>query len=1019
MHFGLYAFDLFETIYEEAWEKGLINHREFGDGDEAYTNFRRAIPRLIIERNIHGIDIDPRAVQIAGLSLWLRAQKAWHAQGVKAAERPIITRSNIVCAEPMPGDQRQFDEFLKQLRDQRLQSLIARVINVQPGQTVHATPSMADALCNLVRKVWDEMKLAGEAGSLLKIEEALTGAIAKGRKEWDTRLPLFRVTEFAMTRSDADSDEGATTRTRYFKTVPDDESDFWDRAEALVLAALEEYATQAQNGQSYVRRLFAHDAVQGFAFIDLCRKRYDVVVMNPPFVETQGVFQQYLRRFYPENWTNTYSAFMERSLILSKSWIGLVCPDGFLSAYRMRNLREQLIVGSNLDLLTVLGTDVFDGMGLSTAALTISSSIQKLTPALLDISATQMSNLTAISRAHISEKTSYILTPELISSGMTEWAADPLEPGIAIVTSGNRTFDDFRYIRAWWEVIPSDIGEVWQRWQKGGNYQPFFSSTPYVVKWELRTDGAEIREFGRSKVGSDAQVAQSSSYWWRFGLVGPANTTGAGFNLRVLPSRQIFSKNSTVIIPQPQYNGYILLALINSRVLRWFLLQLGAGLSGNSGKIKSLPIIWPNRILGQELEVAVKDAVSIMQQLESVKDTSPIFIDYVREFQALLPRYKSRANEIEQIVRTIYGITVTAEEILSLDELAESAVNEATGGYDAESIYQNRLLYLLMLAFGRWDIRHTIGKRQPPSLPDPFAPLPICPPGMLQSASGLPATPTDVPEDYPLRISWSGILVDDPGHPEDVQTRVREALQVIWGARAEAIEQEACTILGVRTLRDYLAIPNNFFDDHLSRYSTSRRVAPICWPLSTASGSYTLWLYYHRLTDQTLYRCVNDFVDPKRKEVAEQLGALQRKTGRSRDDERELERLATLDQELADFRDELLRVAAFWKPNLNDGVQITAAPLYRLFNHRQWRKRLQETWEKLEAGDYDWAHLAYSIWPDRVRAKCRTDKSLAIAHDLEALYVEPPASKSKAKRGKSKKVQDDDAQVEMELDVED
>src|SRR5690606_20395168 len=139
----------------------------------------------------------------------------------------------------------------------------------------------------------------------------------------------------------------------------------------------------------------------------------------------------------------------------------------------------------------------------------------------------------------------------------------------------------------------------------------------------------------------------------------------------------------------------------------------------------------------------------------------------------------------------------------------------------------------------------------------------------------------------------------------------------------------------------------------------------IYWPLSTSSGSYTLWLYYHRLTDETLYTCVNDFVDPKLKRVTEAVAGLRAKSGRSAADERELERLIAFEAELKDFRDELLRIVKFWKPNLNDGVQITAAPLWKLFQHRLWQKKLKETWEKLEAGDYDWAHLAYSIWPDR------------------------------------------------------
>ena len=76
--------------------------------------FLREVPRLIVEHNIHGIDIDPRAAQIAGLSLWLRAQRAWHEASVKPAHRPRITRSNVVCAEPMPGEKELLREFVEQ-----------------------------------------------------------------------------------------------------------------------------------------------------------------------------------------------------------------------------------------------------------------------------------------------------------------------------------------------------------------------------------------------------------------------------------------------------------------------------------------------------------------------------------------------------------------------------------------------------------------------------------------------------------------------------------------------------------------------------------------------------------------------------------------------------------------------------------------------------------------------------------------------------------------------------------------
>jgi hypothetical protein len=156
-------------------------------------------------------------------------------------------------------------------------------------------------------------------------------------------------------------------------------------------------------------------------------------------------------------------------------------------------------------------------------------------------------------------------------------------------------------------------------------------------------------------------------------------------------------------------------------------------------------------------------------------------------------------------------------------------------------------------------------------------------------------------------------------------------------------------------------------------------------------------------------------VEPKLRQVAEAAAALRNKPNRSGKDEKELELLTDLELELKDFRDELLRIAAFWKPNLNDGVQITAAPLWKLFKLSKWQKTLKETWTKLEKGDYDWAHLAYSIWPDRVREKCKSDKSLAIAHECEELYVEPPEGKKK--RGKRKKVEieeEDEGMIEEE-----
>ena len=124
--------------------------------------FLRQVPRLIIEHNIHGIDIDPRAAQIAGLALWLRAQNAWKAMNLKPAERPRITRSNIVCAEPMPGEK----ELLREFVDKEFPAAERGVF------------------LQLLETIFDKMQLAGEAGSLLKIEEEIRSAIADAKQLW-------------------------------------------------------------------------------------------------------------------------------------------------------------------------------------------------------------------------------------------------------------------------------------------------------------------------------------------------------------------------------------------------------------------------------------------------------------------------------------------------------------------------------------------------------------------------------------------------------------------------------------------------------------------------------------------------------------------------------------------------------------------------------------------------------------------------------------------------------------------
>src|SRR5437764_5480462 len=121
-HFLLYCFALLLDIYEEAYEDPDLGARLQADYP-AKDGLRRAVPGLILRHNLHGIDIDLRCTQIAALALWLRCQRAYQEFGLKT-DRPKISRSNFVCAEPMPGEEQMLREFVGELEPRFLGQVV-------------------------------------------------------------------------------------------------------------------------------------------------------------------------------------------------------------------------------------------------------------------------------------------------------------------------------------------------------------------------------------------------------------------------------------------------------------------------------------------------------------------------------------------------------------------------------------------------------------------------------------------------------------------------------------------------------------------------------------------------------------------------------------------------------------------------------------------------------------------------------------------------------------------------------
>jgi hypothetical protein len=108
-----------------------------------------------------------------------------------------------------------------------------------------------------------------------------------------------------------------------------DDDNFFHEAEARMVEALRAFAETATGSVSVRRRLFAGDAGQGVALIDLVRTRFDVVLMNPPFGACSIPAKKEFEKSYPRTKNDVYAAFVERG-------VEFLHPHGLLGAITSR-----------------------------------------------------------------------------------------------------------------------------------------------------------------------------------------------------------------------------------------------------------------------------------------------------------------------------------------------------------------------------------------------------------------------------------------------------------------------------------------------------------------------------------------------------------------------------------------------------------------------------------------------------------------------------------------------------------
>ncbi|NTX50289.1 BREX-6 system adenine-specific DNA-methyltransferase PglX [Myxococcus sp. CA039A] len=592
-HFLVVAFDLLVELYrEEARHRG-----------ENWTD--RQIAEWILENNLHGVDIDPRAVQIAAAATFLKARTL----AKDASPRQV----NLVApALRLSTLDRKDPALLKLERD----------IEVETGIPPELT-----------RQLMEVLKGVDHLGTLLKVGDAVDRAI----ESYEGKL--------GKARRQGDLFAGVEEQKRTTLEKKD--------AKKLILDRLNAFLADHAGEEDLGLRLRGQQLTAGLRFASIVRDgEYHLVVANPPYQGTSRMKDAgYIAKHYPRGKSDLYAAFLERGLDLCR-------PGGASAMVTMRSwmflsgftaLREHLLQTYDLRIIGDVDRGAFEEIPDEVVATTMSvfRHVAPATGASVAIQPTPVSdksrdsNRTARKRAalltqvarhefgvpHLGSVKSKPLLYWWTIERFAQYSATPKLETIAPAASGLATQDNTRFLRKPWEVAPQDLfwsreehspppNAAWVPYIKGAEGSQWFEPVSFIVRWhrcaiELRV---WIEDYKRDIPG---QYIKNERYYFRRGIAFTA--VGAEFAARSHWSPGVFGAMGSSVFPSRQHHAHML-CLLNSAQARDTLKSLNPSLHFEVSDVNRLALA---PVPGAELVAATLS--NEFARAEAARETSVEF----------------------------------------------------------------------------------------------------------------------------------------------------------------------------------------------------------------------------------------------------------------------------------------------------------------------------------------------------------------------------------------------------------
>jgi hypothetical protein len=899
MHFGHYAFEVFQEIYEDAIERGWAEPPE------------ESIAASILRHNLYGVDIDLRAVQLAGLSLFIKAKSA--------DPDAHVAHLNLVVADAVLPKDGARKRFLARYDDDKI---------------------VQDA----VRQVLDEMENVAEVGSLLRVEERLRGILGEAGHaavdSWDADrqrdLPGFepqaRQLSLAETAGARPEEWGA------HYTV------------ARLIEDLRDFTAKALQTHDLNAQLFAQEAEKTVHLLDVFLNQYDVVVMNPPYGDPTPAGKRYIVDVYPRTWNDIYGAFIERSEDLTRGagYTGVLCSRTFMFLSRFERVRRYILRNSEVVALLETGVELLDDATVRPAAVVLDWSDDEKADAFFARLGKRdqdyRSTFTRIVSADWegSECTYWRQSHRFLRIPRAKWAywasnalldlfedLPSLEPTAGIARAGCSTGDDTQLVRNHWEVDQTKLGKQWRFFNKGGGYSPYYMDYELVINWSPQA--VELMSTQGNNLASRQHYFKRAVSWPRI--------SEKGTSFRVQPAGLVFSDKGPVFVPASPGDGELWqhLGLLNSRLQEGVLLALSHERSIDIGSVRSLPYVEPTDSIGFAARCAhdlkaVWDAgneictdfkapwlvqvtgstSAIDQMLNLLGEDAPeimapeaptvhVLLDAVRAIEdAADARLKALQHDIDEEVYDLYEISERDRRLIKREvgerppELVWRAMEEKSDKEKRREHVRRLISYFLLQALKE--------KR------DGILPL-------FNGAGGTTAL-----------------------------AEIRRQMAKTFGEEAAfKMESEIKQILG-RDIADWLDGP--FIKWHTKLY----KKCPTIWQLSSDDyhNTFNCFIYYHALDADTLQKVRTQYLWPQRRAIQSALESARRDqregvagaSSRTEDAEEDLEVLDAFEKKLLsviegeapytppDWAEGPIRNGVY-DPVLDDGVKVNIMPLQK------------------------------------------------------------------------------------------